>query len=81
MSSWTVQDWLLLIAFVGGIIGVVLKSQHSLITGLLRDKWEDSDKRHDSAESRLGAHDDLFHRHDIRINNVEMTCDMRHKDK
>lgn len=66
----TVADWITIAVFVLGAMGVLLKAQHSLITRLLSEKWQDHERRIESQE-------DSLHALDLRVTTVETICHMR----
>ena len=77
MTAWTVTDWLMLVCFVGGAIGVVLRSQHSLITGLLKAKWQEHEKRIEASESRLDDHDNDLTNIRLDVKEIQTVCKLR----
>jgi hypothetical protein len=81
MTTWTVADWLMLTFFMAGAIGVVLRSQHALITGLLRDKWQEHEKRISATEERQNESDEDMHVIDLRLTKVETVCTMRTQER
>ena len=76
-SNWTMTDWITVAIFVAGSIGAILKSQHMLITGLLKDKWDGHEKRISAAEDRLDDGEETMNDVKLKVNTLETVCRLR----
>ena len=80
-SNWTVADWITVAIFAAGAMGAILKSQHMLITGLLRDKWDGHEKRISDAENRLDDGEEAINNVKLKVNTLETVCRLRQETR
>ena len=77
-TSWSIQDWLIILGFFVSGVGLILTTQHRIISNLLKERWDGHERRLSALE--VGQDEVRDEITDVRIDitALQTACNIRH---
>ena len=77
-STWSVQDWLIILTLFLSGVTFVIGTMGKVINSLLKEKWDGHERRISGLEDRMDDQETEITNLRIDVRGLEKTCDIRH---